>query len=251
MRFFMWVTLFVVYGASFARAQVINIENVRMQTDTTGWKGELGGNFSLVNNGAKLWLVGADAHVQYKTEKDLWLGLLNYGLQKSASQKFSDQTLLHLRYNRKLTKALRWEVFTQWQNNAVNNIKSRFLVGTGPRLKIAGNAIIRLYAATAFMYEYEEESGLLKITHHDVRSSSYLSFTITPAANTELSATTYYQPLLKGVSDYRFLTQARIRVKAGKKFSVQIRWNYLHDSAPAGNSPKEVYTFSTGLGYDF
>ena len=232
-------------------AQVINIENARLQTDTTGWKGEVAGSFALVNNGVKLWLAGADAHLQYKTEKDLWLALVHYGLQKSAEENFSDQALAHLRYNRKMGKAVRWEVFTQLQNNLVNNIKSRFLAGTGPRVKVAGNAIIRLYAATAVMYEHEEESGSPKTIHRDARSSSYLSFTLTPAPNTELSATTYYQPLLNQFSDHRILTQARLKIKTGKYFSVQMRWYYLFDSAPAGNSPKETYTFSTGLAYEF
>ncbi len=234
-----------------AHAQVINIENARMQTDTTGWKGELNGNFSLVNNGIKLWQAGADAHVQYKTEKDLWLALAHYGLQKGANIKFSDQALVHLRYNRKLNEFWRWELFTQLQNNVVNQIRSRFLAGAGPRLKLSGTKKFRLYIAAAVMYEYEQESGSAKTTHRDARGSNYISFTLVPAAHMELNATTYYQPLLNQFSDYRVLTQARLKLKAGKNFSVQMRWNYLRDSAPAGSAPKEVYTFSTGLGYDF
>lgn len=245
-------TILLLFLFSFpAPAQVINIENARMQTDTTGWKGEVNGNFSLVNNGIKLWQTGADAHVQFKTEKDLWLALAHYGLQKGAGIKFSDQALVHLRYNRKLNDVWRWEIFTQLQNNVVNQVRSRFLAGTGPRLKLSGSKTFRLYIATAIMYEYERESGSANIMHRDARGSNYISFTLTPAAHIELNATTYYQPLLQQLSDYRVLTQARLKMKAGKNFSVQMRWNYLRDSAPAGSSPKEVYTFATGVGYDF
>lgn len=232
-------------------AQVINIENARMQTDTTGWKGETNGNFALVNNGVKLWLVGADAHVQYKTKKDLWLGIVQYSLQKSPQQKFSDQSLAHIRYNRKLSKSLRWEAFTQLQNNSVSNIKKRYLLGTGPRFKLADTKTIHLYIATAAMYEFEKETGSLGIMHRDLRSSSYLSFTITPGPNVDLSATTYFQPLFKDISDRRILTQARMKVKMGKHSALNLRWFHLFDTRPAGSTPKEVYTFSTGVGFDF
>lgn len=244
------IVIFLLLFSLHSTAQVVNIENARMQTDTTGWKGEINGSFALVDNGVKLWLIGADAHVQYKTEKDLWLALGTYGLQKSPNQKFSDQGLGHIRYNRKMSKSLRWEVFSQLQYNAVSNIDYRFLAGTGPRFKIAGNSILRLYAATSVMYEHEKETGS-GILHNDARNSTYLSFTLTPSASTEISATSYYQPLFNDFSDYRILTQARLKVKAGKNFAVTMRWYHLFDRRPAGSSPKEIYSFSTGLSYEF
>lgn len=244
------IFLFIICTAPL-QAQVINIENARMQTDTTGWKGEVNGNFALVNNGIKLWLIGADAHLQYKTQKDLWLGIVQYSLQKSPAQKFSDQSLAHIRYNRKIGPSLRWEVFTQLQNNNVNNIQKRFLAGTGPRFKIAGTKAIHLYLATAAMYEYERETGFPSITHNELRNSSYISFTVVPGANVDLSATVYYQPLFRDLSDRRILTQARMKVKMGRHSALNLRWNHLFDSRPAGDSPKEVYAFSTGISFEF
>jgi Protein of unknown function, DUF481 len=234
-----------------ADTQVINIENARMQTDTTGWKGEATGSFTLASNRTRFWAAETDAHVQYKTRKDLWLALANYGLLKSSGEKFTDHALVHLRYNRKLNLLWRWELFTQLQYNTVSSIKTRFLTGTGPRVKIAGKKLIKLYVATALMYEHELEAGVLKRIHQDARNSTYCSFTFTPANNIELSSTTYYQPLLKQISDYRILTQARLRVIAGKKLSIQMRWQYLFDRFPAGNAPKENFQFGTGLGVNF
>lgn len=244
-------SVFLLLCSAQTNAQVINIENARMQTDTTGWKGEANGNFALVNNGVKLWLAGADAHIQYKTKKDLWLGIVQYSLQKSPQQKFSDQALAHIRYNRKIGRSLRWEAFTQLQNNNVNNIQRRFLLGTGPRFKLADTKIIHLYVATAVMYEFEKETGFPKITHSDMRSSNYISFTLVPGPNVDLSATTYFQPLFKDLSDHRFLTQARLKVKMGKHSALNLRWFHLFDTRPAGNSPKEVYALSMGIGFEF
>jgi hypothetical protein len=231
--------------------QVINIENARMQTDTTGWKGDVNGSFSLVSNRTRFWAAETDAHVQYKTKKDLWLMLANYGLLKSVGEQFADHALIHFRYNRKITDFWRWELFTQLQYNTVSSIKTRFLAGTGPRLKMAGNKRIRLYLATALMYEYELETGTAKRIHNDIRNSTYCSFTFTPVDHIELNSTTYYQPLLKKISDYRVSTQARLRIAAGKRISILLKWQYLFDRFPAGNAPKENLQLSTGLGIGF
>lgn len=232
-------------------AQIVNVESARMQSDTTGWKGNLGAAFSVIKNTQQIVQLDVNAHVQYKTTKDLYLLLGNYTFLKGAGQELVNNTFFHFRYNRKINDMLRWEVFTQTQSNVVTGIQSRFLIGTGPRFKITANKVFRLYAATLIMYEQEKEVAADAQLKKDLRNSSYVSFSYTPAGNIELVSTSFYQPLLRNFKDFRLLNQETLKISATKNLAFIINWNYLYDSYPAVNTPETNYTFSTGFNYAF
>lgn len=234
-----------------ASAQIVNIESARMQSDTTGWLGNAGASMALTKNANEVFSAGMDAHLQYKTNKSLYLILGSYGFLKGNGEKLINNTFFHLRYNYKVTPVLRWEVFTQLQQNLISGIKYRFLFGTGPRLKILSTPHIRVYAATLLMYEEEKGNTKPTILHTDLRNSSYISFTIIPNKQVELISTTFFQPLLNQFKDFRILNQASLRVKAAKKLGIRINWNYLNDQYPAPGIPTVNYTLSTGIDYDF
>lgn len=231
-------------------AQIVNIENARIQTDTIGWFGTAGAGLSLTKNTTRVFEADGDAHIQYQTKKDLYLLLGSYSFLKGDDATFIDNTFLHFRYNHKLNSYIRWEAFTQIQKNTVSGISSRFLIGTGPRFKIMKNKIARIYAASLVMYEREDPTTN-DLIQNNIRSSSYVSFTITPNKQVELVSTTFFQPKLNNWNDFRILNQASLRVKAAKKISVRINWNYLNDSMPVEGIPSVSYNLSTGFEYSF
>jgi Protein of unknown function, DUF481 len=233
------------------RAQIVNIENARIHTDTTGWSGDAGAGFSLIKNTSTILLANADIHLQYKTDKSLYLFLGEYGLLKSKDNPLVDYGFLHFRYNYKLGRILRLELFTQLQDNKITLIDSRYLLGGGPRFKLAGSKIFHLYIASLLMYEYEKEKTVPAVLHNDLRQSSYISFTLIPSANVQLTSTAFYQPRWGAGKDYRLLHQAVLKIKAGKKTAVKWNWNYLFDSMPVTGIPSTNYTFSTGISYAF
>lgn len=234
-----------------SRAQVVNIENARMQSDTTGWMGSAGAGFSLDKSTTTIYNLTMQAHLQYKTKKDLWLFLGDNVFLKGGNQKLISNSFAHIRYNRKLNAFLRLEVFTQWQSNLVTQIRSRFLAGAGPRFKLFGSKKISLYAASLLMYEHEKENTKPVIVHHDLRSSSYLSLTYLPSPLVELNSTLFYQPLVNNINDSRIFHQVSCTVKASKRFGMYIKWNYLHDRRPAGTAPGTTYNFLSGFNFQF
>ena len=90
--------LFFCFSAD-SNAQIINVENARMHSDTTGWMGSAGALLSLTKNTDEIFLVQINAHIQYKTQKDLFLILGNYGFLSGSSQNLINNSFLHLRYN--------------------------------------------------------------------------------------------------------------------------------------------------------
>lgn len=233
-------------------AQIVNVENARMQSDTVGWLGSVGASFSVIKNTTQIFSIGIDAHVQYKTKNNqsIWLLLGDYNFLKAQNKRFVSDDLFHLRYNKKITNRLRWEAFTQYQNNNIMNVASRFLLGTGPRFKLVELSSFKLYAATLLMYEREKEISATNVLHSDLRNSSYVSFTWFPKDYITMIGTTYYQPKLDKISDYRILNQLLLKIKATKRFSLSLKWNYLFDSFPAGTAPNTSYNFTTGFFVD-
>ncbi|HYJ65931.1 MAG TPA: DUF481 domain-containing protein, partial [Parafilimonas sp.] len=205
MRFIILVS--IIFLPFFLSAQIVNIETQRLQSDTTGWLGTLGSNFLFEKNAVEILNINLNAHVEYKTKKSLYLFLANYNLLKGSGQTLSDNLFYHLRYNYKINKWLRWEVFTQLQQNSVTGIDLRFLAGTGPRFKLSGTKTFAFYAATAAMFEYEKEVTTPPIYHRDIRSSSYVTATFEPTDNAEFVGTVFYQPLYNNFNDYRILNE--------------------------------------------
>ena len=248
-RFF--ANIFLVLIAFHASAQMVNIESQRMQSDTTGWMGSLGTSFSIVKNVQQIITIDANAHVQYKTKKDLYLFIASYDLLKAENTDLTNNMYYHLRYNRKLNKWLRWEIFTQLQQNTVTGIRYRALYGTGPRFKIHDSKHLHLYTGTAAMYEREEENTKPSVEHRDIRGSNYVTFTWLPNGMVSLISTFYYQPLFKKFADYRFLNQTSFTVKATKHLSIVTGINYLFDAYPAAGTPREYYEITNGIVYQF
>ena len=232
-------------------AQIVNIESKRIQSDSIGWLGNIGSSFLFEKNAIEVINISANAHVEYKSKKSLYLFLVNYNLLKGDAQTLNNNLFLHLRYNYKINKWLRWELFGQVQENRITGIKQRWLVGSGPRVKLLGNDSVALYAATSVMYEYEEEQTVPVIYHRDVRSSSYISFDYKFLKNAELIATVFYQPLFNNFADFRILNEIGIKFKFVKHFSFSTNWYYLYDSRPAASTPKLNYSISNGIEYDF
>ena len=233
-----------------SKAQIVNIESARMQSDTTGWMGNAGASLALTKNTQQVFSSDVDAHVQYKSKKSLYLLLGSYGFLKAAGTNLIDNSFFHFRYNYKLNAIVRWEAFTQVQKNVITGISSRFLIGTGPRFKIFSTKLIRLYAASLLMYEREAET-VNDVIQNNVRSSSYISFTITPNKQVEIISTSFFQPLINNWNDYRILNQVSLRVKAAKKIGLKVKWNYLNDSRPVAGVPSVNYSLSTGIDYEF
>lgn len=244
--------LLLIITFSSASAQIINIESARMQSDTVGWKGGMGAAISLTQNTAKIFQLNLDAHLQYKTSRNsgIWFFIGNLGFLKVGNNRFVSDDLLHIRYNKKVNEWLRWEVFGQYQNNIITQIDSRLLFGTGPRFKLISKDKFKMYAGCLFMFEREKERTDPIILHSDIRNSSYVSLTWLPRDNIEFISTTYIQPLLKKLSDYRILNQMALRVKATEHLGLEVKWNYLHDRFPAGDAPRTTYMFATGLRYE-
>ncbi|MEO6190754.1 MAG: DUF481 domain-containing protein, partial [Saprospiraceae bacterium] len=234
---------------SLSFAQIVNVERFRIISDSTGWFGEINLNGTFINSSINVLIVESNAFVELNRKRNLFLFLANYNFIQSDNSNLVSDRLLHFRHNLKLGKWLTWEAFIQFQQNEIQNIKKRLLIGTGPRFKIVETKNLKIYLASLLMYEDEKENVYPNIKHHDLRSSSYLSFNIRFSEKSELSSTTYIQPLVNNINDFRILNQSKLKVGINKHFSIVLRYDHQYDSTPATGIYKTNSTFTTGINY--
>lgn len=242
--------LFVWVVPIFAVAQIVNIESRRIITDTTGFNGHADFNFFANQSKYRLLTFGSEAQVQYKTRNSLLLLLGNINYTKAQETDYLNDGFVHLRYNYKFGKRVRWEAFAQVQYNRLLALKQRELLGTGPRFKIADRKTIHAYLGILAMYEHEILSTA-EPQQYNFRSSQYLSWTISKDKKISFTGTMYYQPLYRNFADYRISGQYNFMVLLSQKLYLKNTLNLLYDSRPAMGAVNTLYNFMAGLGYLF
>ncbi len=248
-RYF-YLVLFLGIG-TFLQGQIVNVESLRKQTDTTGFAG--GGEFNgtFLDNEKVIYTFQFIPHVQYKWERDLLLVVADYKLTKSDDVSFEDAAFLHFRHNREFTDLFRWETFTQVQHNKVSKLNYRFLAGSGPRLKLVGNDFLRVYLGVIPMYQFEQIDNEEKTTESNVRLSNYLSFTIELSEQAQLYSTSYFQPVLGHFKDYRFFNEQKIQVNLIGNLALTLSSVYTWDNKAPEGAPPRTLQIKTGLLYKF
>jgi putative salt-induced outer membrane protein YdiY len=235
--------------SSSINAQILNIENFRIKTDTVGWSGKIGLNFSLTKNTKSLTNIGSNIHVQYKSKKNLYLILSNYNLLVSDKQDLINKAVIHLRHNYKINRILRSELFFQAQNNSISKIELRTLIGAGLRYKLSKKETKKFYLGTTIMYEHEKIVADLEPTSDILRLSSYFSFNLYLDGNLSWIGTTYYQPAIKNFNDYRIATQSSLTYSFTKKLAFKTKFSLNYDAFPVNGIPQTDYNLSSGIVY--
>ena len=245
------LVLFFMIGGLNSFAQIVNIEAQRIITDTSGWFGDLSGNFSFQENVNTIYSFNGQVHVENKSRsnKNLWLILANAGLLKVESSNFTNNALALGLYNRKLNNVIRAEFLSARFDNQITKIDPRWITAGGLRFKLADLNQLKIYAAGLYLFEHEKSALPEVPVRRDHRLSPYITFTFTPVSNLKLVSTLYYQPRVDEFGDYRFLQVDQLKIDVTTKFSFTIDFNYLLDETPQPGVPKTNLTLSMGISY--
>jgi hypothetical protein len=234
-----------------SQAQIINVERQRISsTDSVGWFGDAGLNFSTARSTVSHLSLGINTHIQHKGPRSILLLLTDFNLLQAGGEDFVNNAFAHLRYNTKVSNVIRWEFFNQIQYNNLTNTDMRYLAGTGPRFKLTPYETAKFYWGLAYMFEYEE---LVKpsVVLQDHRISSYLSFTLAPVENVSFISTTYVQPLIKDLSDYRLHNENVLSLAITGNLALDIKFQVSYDAVPPEGVPNVIYRSVNGLTYEF
>lgn len=243
---------FIFIAISFnATAQILNVESLRKVTDTSGFSGSIGLDFSLKRDKNNYFEFSTDALIQYKMRRHLVLWKNDVNFKNISGNKFQNSGVSHLRYNYKIHPQIAIEVFAQAQYNKVSKIDFRGLLGVGPRIKLTTSEDYKVYLGTHLMFEQEELDNEISIVRRHFRNSTYLSFSLYPTSRITVVSTTYYQPKLSDLKDYRMSSETSFIINIFSRFSFKTSYTFIYDEYPAEGIPNSQYNLTSGIVYVF
>lgn len=232
--------------------QIINVESLRKVSDTSKWTGNISLDFGLIKNTQDILKLTTGAHVQYKHKKHLILLVSDLNFQQLEGSNFVNRGVQHLRYNYKFRPRIAWEWFIQAQFDAISNIDFRGLVGTGPRFKLSTSESYKFYIGVLVMYEQEKSQEISESqVNKDFRGSTYFSFSLYPSDQVSIVSTTYYQPNLSKMSDFRVSSETSLVFRIFKDLRFASTFTLLYDAFPPTDIPQTQYEWTNGLVYTF
>jgi Protein of unknown function, DUF481 len=238
------------------QAQVVNVESQRLQMDTQ--RVTAGINFALEykdNNEETMLKIESAAVLQVKSKdrKNRFLFLANYALAHTTQEVVSNAGAIHFRYSRVLNPQWRWENFVQTQYDQLLHLKSRNLIGSGFRRKLLNTKGLTINAGSLYMFEHERTKENDAITvHKNHRLSSYLVFNIAlPKELGEIISTTYWQPRLDLVSDFRISNNTSLNFHFTKHLDFATTWVVTYDSAPPLEVKRRTLSLNNSISYHF
>jgi hypothetical protein len=242
--------LLAVFNCSYLFSQVVNIEQARIRMDTTGWAGIANGNLQSQKYENLLFSASLRGAVQHRIDRRIWLYLADAGFSVADNVQFNNNALAHVRYNYILNDVFQWETFTQMQQNRLLGLDRRNLLGSGPRVTLADSERARVYFGLLGMLELERAKPAPG-TFAFGRASGYLSLSVKEPGKFAFTSTTYFQPVLDNLLDYRISGQHAIAFGINQEWSFRVEVTHFYDSRPPEGFVKGTFQSTLGVAYDF
>jgi len=265
------VWLIVCFGlAAPVKAQILNIEKVRIEQDSSNYMtGKLGFNFSMFNRNAgkdnpnnflQLTFNGDAAYISAK-HSYLLLNYYNYLLinydNREQRNTVASNGFTHFRVNLLRKRRLSYELFTQLQTDKARGLDIRTLAGAGVRLALLRLDKSSLYFGTGLMHEHEtwqspEED--LTLTSDLAKLTNYLSVRSALNNYVTIEGIAYYQTGYDKTIDAfrnRVSGDTNLLVKLNSTLSFRTGFNCTYEDKPIVPVTRFVYAITNGIQLNF
>ncbi|HAA11438.1 MAG TPA: hypothetical protein DCE41_06940 [Cytophagales bacterium] len=262
MRYFS-IIFFCLLGITYTHevhGQILNVEDVRAQRDTTkSLAGNLGLDFMLNNRSATAanqvqflnFRVNANLAL-FGDNHALWfINLLNYSAL--TGNPFIRTGYSHVRYSLHYKRKLGWEAFGQAQYDLGRGLRQRFLGGGGVRYNLVNQEKLELHAGVGGMYEYERWRLLQTDDEVDLslfKSTNYFSVNWLLWEGARLHMTNYYQVGLDqnaALWRHRLSVDMLLQLKLTERLAFRVSVDAAYENRPIISISPYVYTVTNGI----
>lgn len=240
-----------------ARANIVNIEAKRPSLENereNGASGSLSLDLSFNAGNINTLTVGANGTFNYIHDRHSVYTLADYRLAAKtdpksggtlselgdADSRFLHRALGHLRYGYEFIEKLYGEAYVQLSADQIILLRSRLLLGLGPRLTVYDDQYFGAFLGLAYYAERENLAaedlisqptgeGHLNWWH---RVSSYLTLRLRPTEQLLLTSVTYVQPRVDFLPDLYVLNENVLELALTKRLSLKLTMSIRFDSAP-------------------
>ena len=236
MRSLGWLALSVSLLAPRDADAQVNTEPLRAKIHEQGMSGLIQG--TLDGHTGNTSGVTADGLIGggFATGKHLGFGFASADYSRLNGTLGVDKSFVHLRYDYELHASWWWEFFAQGQSDVFQRIEIRDLFGTGPRLALYSDPVVKFYLGIAYMFENDvttpevgQAGEWRPVTQ---RVSAYLTEHAKLPDNIVTVATVYFQPDIVDPSDVRVSMDAGFLFAVSKWLSTSVTFSGHFDSRP-------------------
>ena len=231
----------VAFGLGSLLLAQVNTEAMRKGDLTPGLHPALDLDLGVVAGNSELFQINATLRFDYlkSTSHTFVVGSRQFGQTDSL---FSNKGFIHLRRTHSLRRGLLIEGFLQNEFNQFIRLKNRNLVGGGLRIRWPwrqteeqGTSIVKLDTGLGFMWEQERITNAKDPEDSSkslLRSTNYLVLGWEPDERLLIQVTTYFQPDIRRLSDFRLLIDGGLSINLTGKLSLAIKLRTRYDNDP-------------------
>ncbi|WP_165779116.1 DUF481 domain-containing protein [Rhodohalobacter barkolensis] len=235
------------------QAQVLNVERVRADADTTGWTGELGADFSLNKFNDRVIKVGGQANAAYFSDKHGYLLLTNIDLVNVDGNSLVSNGYVHLRSTLHRKNTLSPEGFVQYQYNDNLGLLNRAIAGVGIRYTFLSQPNLMGRISTGFMYEFEEWglSDAVTVKNEFIKSTSNIVVRGQLNPQTSLTMIGYYQARPSRFFKPRATSENQLNIRMSRSLTFRVSFSMTYDVEPVIDVPNLTYELKNGIVLSF
>lgn len=253
MKFLNKITLGGVLLASSAYA-IVDIAPVEI-SGKVGVSGNIAASYSEKSGNTEKKEYDGSGKVQYEFDA-INMAFVKASVEKTKTNNIEteNKSFSHLRYLRKLNNdTLYAEGFIQHKIDTFKEIDLRLLVGGNLRYKILNTQNYgKLYLGLGlFDEEIKHTNGSSQDDISVIRVNSYIAYTNQITDSTKFNMNGYFQPSTEDIENKYSSLLAELEVKIIKKLSLNISYEYDHNSNPPIGVDKTDTVMKTSLMYSF
>eukprot|EP01047_Picozoa_sp_COSAG01_P032166 COSAG01_NODE_2312_length_7938_cov_4.108687_10_plen_247_part_00 len=173
---------------------------------------------------------------------------LDYG--KSEGLENTNNAFLHARAIFETKKRYDYEAYAQYEYDRFLDLEKRVLVGCGIRAKLTRFKPYQVYSGFSVLVELESNKN--KSEANVLRLSQYITFQTLLLPDLNYSSTTYIQPALSNLSDFRVYSLHHLNYQLKQRLScfVDLEFRYNHQPVISTHKRHDI-VFKQGFRLSF
>lgn len=246
-----------------AAGQILNVEKIRLDKDSTAFVTDLGFSLTLYNrtadeeNPLNFLSLNGKLDLAYVTPNVSYLLLNGIEYLDINKSPFTSTGYSHFRTNFLRGRTFSYEAFTQYQYDLLRFLDHRYLAGTGIRIRFFESDVISCWVGVGGMYEYEEWRHPVDkniVSRNMIKSTNYLSTRIELGETTSFYAIVYYQWGYDTIDKFvrnRIHADSKLEFEINERFQFNTSFRSGYDTNPVIPVTKFIYHLSNGISLKF
>lgn len=235
---------------------IVSMESVHLGKPPQGFSGQFDTSVDADYGNTEATDVSTGLKLQWSENHNIDFVLANYAYGESAGIRNENKAFVHVRHIHQQSSQLACEAFSQLSNNEFTRLNLRALLGGGVRLAVGALADKQaIYLGLGGFYEREqlaiESTDNNEQTNETARGNIYLVMKYQFNSHVSVLSSTYYQPAVDEIADYRAIEDASIVSKLTDGLSLRMGVNVQHESRPPPEVKKTDSSINVGLSVNF